>query len=184
MTNEKTTPAPTENATDPTATADERDILRARVEKAEQERDEYLALVKQVRAEFENYQKRQQRELAQERRFAHGPVVLSLLSALDNLDRALVAANQAGDKGPLAQGVAMVENQVLDILRRHGITRMEALGQPFDPNLHQAVTQQPSADRPPMTVLQVLEPGYLIHDRVLRPASVVVSVAPPAKSGG
>ena len=181
MAQEKTTPAPSENATAPPA--DEREALRARAEKAEKERDEYLNLAKQVRAEFENYQKRQQRELAQERRFAHGPIVLSLLSALDNLERALAEANKTGDEGPLAQGVAMIENQVLDILRRHGITRLEALGQPFDPNLHQAVTQQPSADTPPMTVLQVLEQGYMIHDRVLRPASVVVSVSPPQKSG-
>jgi molecular chaperone GrpE len=180
MAEDKTTATANDNATAP----DEREGLRARAEKAEKERDDYLTLVKQVRAEFENYQKRQQRELAQERRFAHGPVVLSLLSALDNLDRALAEANKAGDRSPLAKGVAMVEKQVLDILRRHDITRMEALGQPFDPNLHQAVTQQPSADKPPMTVLQVLEQGYMIHDRVLRPASVVVSVAPPVQSAG
>jgi molecular chaperone GrpE len=70
----------------------------------------------------------------------------------------------------------MNQSQVLDMLRRHGITRVEALGQPFDPHLHQAVTQQPAADQPPNTVLQVLEQGFMIHDRVLRPARVVVSV--------
>jgi molecular chaperone GrpE len=179
MTDNKTAPVPAEGAA---PSSDEREALRTRAEKAEKERDEYLTLAKQVRAEFENYQKRQQRELAQERRFAHGPVVLSLLSALDNLERALTEANKNGDKGPLVQGVAMVENQVLDILRRHGVTRMEALSQPFDANLHHAVMQMPTADRPPMTVLQVLEQGYMIHDRVLRPASVVVSVAPAEKS--
>jgi molecular chaperone GrpE len=72
----------------------------------------------------------------------------------------------------------MVQTQVLDILRRHGITRIEAQGQPFDPNRHEAVMQKPSADVPPGTVVQVLQPGYMIHERVLRPASVVVSAAP------
>jgi molecular chaperone GrpE len=64
----------------------------------------------------------------------------------------------------------MVQSQLLDVLRRHGVTRMEAEGKPFDPNLHQAVMQQPSDEHPPQTVLQALEPGYLIHERVLRPA--------------
>src|SRR5262249_7809529 len=126
---------------------------------------------------FENYQKRMQRDQAQERRYAHGPLAGDLLSALDNLDRATAAAKQAGETGPLVQGVAMVQTQFLDVLRRHGITRIEAQGQPFDPNLHQAVMQKPSDGVPPGTVLQVLEPGYLIHERVLRPASVVVSSA-------
>ena len=90
----------------------------------------------------------------------------------------MAAAKQAGETGPLVQGVAMVQAQLLDVLRRHGITRIEAQGQPFDPNLHQAVMQQPSKEHPPGTVLQVLEQGYMIHDRVLRPARVVVSTAP------
>jgi molecular chaperone GrpE len=71
-----------------------------------------------------------------------------------------------------------VQTQLLDILRRHGITRIEAQGKPFDPNQHQAVMQQPSPDLPPNSVLQVLEQGFLIHDRVLRPAKVIVSTAP------
>jgi len=154
------------------------ETLEARLQKAERQRDEYAGLVRQVRAEFENYQKRAARDLATERRFAQVPLAGDLLPALDNLERAIAAAKQSGDEGPLAQGVAMVQAQLLDALRRHGVTRIEAQGQPFDPNLHQAVMQQPSAEHPPQTVLQVLEQGYLIHDRVLRPARVVVSAAP------
>ena len=69
----------------------------------------------------------------------------------------------------------MVHGQLLDLLRRHGLTPIEALGQPFDPNRHSAVMQQPTSDVPPNTVLQVLEQGFMLHDRVLRPARVVVS---------
>ena len=172
------TPNGAEAETVAAAVMEDLDALRGRAERAERDRDELRSLAQRTRADFENYQKRMQRDLAQERRYAHGPLAADLLSALDNLDRATAAAAQAGETGPLVQGVAMVQTQVLDILRRHGITRIEAQGQPFDPHLHQAVMQQPSASVPPGTVLQVLQPGYMIHERVLRPASVAVSAAP------
>ena len=153
----------------------ELEALRGRVQAAEQERDEYLNLAQRVKADFENYQKRQQRDLAEERRYAEAPLARDLLPALDNLERALGAARKAGDEDPLVQGVAMVQAQMLDALRRHGVTRLEAEGKPFDPHREEAVMQRPSKDVPPGTVLEVLEPGYLIHDRVLRAAKVVVS---------
>jgi len=159
---------------------DDVQALRTRAETAEKARDEYLDLAQRTRADFENYQKRVQRDQAQERRYAQAPLAGDILTALDNLERATAAAQQAGEKGPLVQGVALVQQQLLDILRRHGVTRIEAQGQPFDPNRHQAVMQQPSREHPPSTVVQVLEPGYMIHDRVLRPARVAVSAAPAA----
>src|SRR5206468_3880484 len=131
-----------------TAVLEDLETLRARAETAERERDEFLALLQRTRADFENYQKRMQRDAQQERRYWHGALVRELLPALDNLERATAAAKQAEETGPLVQGVAMVQTQLLDALRRHGITRIEAVGQPFDPNLHQAVMQQPSADHP------------------------------------
>jgi molecular chaperone GrpE len=154
------------------------EALRERTATIERERNEFRGLLQRTRADFENYQKRAQRELEQERRYWHGQLALDLLPILDNFERAVAAAKQAGETGPLVQGVAMIQAQVLDALKRHGITRIEAQGQSFDPNLHQAVMQQPSAEQPPNTVLQVLEQGFMIHDRVLRPARVVVSVAP------
>ncbi len=152
--------------------------LRERLETAEKTRDEYLKLAKSARADFENYQIRARRDQAEERRYAQMPLAHDLLAPLDNLERATAAARQAGEKGALAQGVNMVVAQILDVLRRHGVTPIEAQGQPFDPNLHQAVMQQPSSAHPPNTVVQVLESGYMMHDRVLRPARVAVSVAP------
>jgi molecular chaperone GrpE len=152
--------------------------LRAKLAQAEQARDQNLDLARRTQAEFENYQKRAQRDRAQDLRYAQAPLAFDILAILDNLDRAVAAAQQAGETGPLVQGVAMVQSQVLDAFRRHGVTRIEAKGEPFDPNLHQAVMQQPSQDYPPGTVIQVLEHGYRIHDRVLRPARVIVSTAP------
>jgi molecular chaperone GrpE len=149
--------------------------LKARAEGAEKARDEYLDLAQRTRADFDNYQKRNQRDLATERKYAQLPLASDILGPLDNLERALTAARQTGENGPLVQGVAMVQNQVLDVLRRHGIQRIDAQGKPFDPNLHQAVMQQPSGEVAPGTVVQVLEQGYTLHDRVLRPARVIVA---------
>jgi molecular chaperone GrpE len=163
-----------------TAVLDDLEALRERAAAVEQERDEFRSLLQRTRADFENYQKRAQRESAQERRYAHAPLALDILPILDNFERAVAAAKQAGETGPLMQGVALVQAQVLDALRRHGITRIEALGNAFDPHLHEAVMQQPSSEQSPNTVLQVLEQGFTIHDRVLRPAKVVVSTAPAA----
>jgi molecular chaperone GrpE len=143
------------------------------------ERDKFLALLQRTQADFENYQKRNQRERELERRYWHGALALDLLPVIDNLERAMTAAKQAGETGPLVQGVGLVQTQLLDMLKRHGITPIDALNKPFDPNLHQAVMQQPSKDQPPNTVIQVLQQGFMIHDRVLRPASVIVSAAAP-----
>jgi molecular chaperone GrpE len=154
--------------------------LQAKLVEAEQVSEQNLDLAKRTQAEFENYQKRSQRDNAQALRFAQAPLAFDILAALDNLDRAVAAAQQAGETGPLVQGVAMVQSQLLDVFRRHGVTRLDAQGQPFDPNFHQAVMQQPSMEHLPGTVIQVLEHCYQIHDRVLRPARVIVSAAPTA----
>jgi molecular chaperone GrpE len=158
---------------------DDLESLRNRLAAAGQQRDENFALLQRTRADFENYQKRVQRGLADERRYAHGDFALALLPVLDNLQRALEAARQQPESGPLAQGVALVETQWLDLLNRFGILPIDALDQPFDPNLHEGVMQQPRSDVAPGTVIDVLQPGYRLHERVLRPARVVVS-APPA----
>ncbi len=173
--------ATTGNSEAATAVLEDLEALRERTAALEKERDDFRALLQRTRADFENYQKRAQRDVAQERRYWHGSLALDILPILDNFDRAVAAAKQAGETGPLVQGVAMIQDQLLGVLKRHGITRIEAEKQPFDPNLHQAVMQQPSEDHPPNAVLQVLEQGFLIHDRVLRPARVVVSVAPPSQ---
>jgi molecular chaperone GrpE len=153
------------------------EALRGRLEAAEQQRDEYLAWLKRARADFENYQKRVQRDLAEERRYAHADLARELLPALDNLQRALDAARQQAGNGSLTEGVAMVQSQLLDALARSGVKPIDAMGKPFDPHLHEAVMQQPRADVAPGTVVAVLEPGYRLHERVLRPARVVVASA-------
>lgn len=126
-------------------------------------------------ADLENYRRRIQKESEQERRFAALPLARDLLPALDNLHRALEAAKSGGEVAKLVEGVQMVSKQLDDILARHSVVPIAAVGQPFDPNLHQAIQQMPVADKPPMTVLTELERGFTIHDRVVRPSTVIVS---------
>lgn len=148
------------------------DPVRAKLAAVEQD----LANHKLRLADFENARKRLLRDVEVEKKYATEPLARDLLAALDNLDRALDAAKKAGDSGPLVAGVAATAAQFLDVLRRHGVTRIECgPGTAFDPNLHQAVMQQPSAEYGPGHVVQVLQHGFLLHDRVLRPATVIVA---------
>lgn len=149
------------------------------IAEAERQRDEYLAMLKEKQADFENYQKRAARERDEERKYWNRALAADLLPALDNLDRAIAAA--PNDASPLMQGVTGTRRQLLDILARHGVQRMEVTaGTPFDANEHEAVMQQPSGDVAAGSVMQVFAAGYKIHERILRPAAVAVSSGPPA----
>jgi molecular chaperone GrpE len=141
------------------------------LEKLQQERDNYLTLLRQTKADFDNYQKRAAREAETERKFAQRSLALEIIPALDNLDRFLASVKEETE---LTKVVSMVQKQLLDGLARQGVKRIESEGQAFDPNRHEAIMQQPS-DQPAGTVLMEVEAGYLYHDRVLRPAKVIVA---------
>jgi molecular chaperone GrpE len=129
-------------------------------------------------AELENYRKRSQREMADERKYAVAPVVRDLLSVVDNLQRAISAAGQTGGSEGLLEGVKMVATQFEAVLANHGCVRIAAVGQPFDPNQHEAIAQEPSSEHPAGTVTKEIQVGYKLHDRVVRPAQVFVSTGP------
>ena len=145
--------------------------LRARA----RERDQFLELLRRTQADFENYQKRVRREREEERRYRHEALALDLLPVLDDLERARAAAEQASDS-ELAQGVELVKTMFLDVLRRHGVAPVQALGQPFDPNLHHARAAKEVPGQALNTVVEVVKEGYQIHDRLLRPAEVIVAI--------
>ena len=164
-----------ENSDDtPMPEQSETGALRTKLEATEQD----LANHKLRLADFENARKRLLRDAEVERKYASESLVRDLLPALDNLDRALGAAKTAGDTGPLAMGVAATVAQMLDVLRRYGITRIECgPGTEFDPNLHQAVTQQPTNDYEPGQVVMVLQQGFMLRPR----AAAVTGVSVPAR---
>lgn len=153
------------------------------VEQTRRERDEARDRLLRTQAELDNYRKRARKELEEERRYANLPLLGDLLPVLDNVGRAIEAAEKTPDVASLVEGVKMVAQQLEGVLNRHHCRRIEALHKPFDPHLHQAILQQPSADHPSGTVLQVAQEGYQVHDRVLRPAQVIVSAAPSAEAG-
>ena len=130
-------------------------------------------------ADLDNYRRRVQKEAEQERRYAGLPLARDILPALDNLHRALDAARNGGEVNQLVQGVQMVAKQFDEVLAKHAVVPINAAGKPFDPNLHQALQQVPTPDKPPMTVLAECERGYTMHDRVVRPSTVIVSAPPP-----
>lgn len=126
-------------------------------------------------AEMRNQLVRLQREKEESLRYAESAFAKQLLGVLDNLDRAVDATASATDPQTVAAGVKIVHEQFLKVLADHGIESILAEGQPFNPDVHEAVMQQPSADVQPGTVLQQLTRGYQMHGRVLRPAKVIVS---------
>jgi molecular chaperone GrpE len=128
-----------------------------------------------AQAELENYRRRVRKEMEDERRYAQIPLLSELLPVLDNVGRAIQAAEKSSDAGGLLAGFKMVAQQLENVLSRHHCQRIDALHKPFDPHLHAAIMQQPSSEYPPNTVIQVAQDGYQLHDRVLRPAQVIVS---------
>jgi molecular chaperone GrpE len=128
-----------------------------------------------TQAELENYRKRAQRELADERRYAVVPLVRDLLPVVDNLQRAIDAAQQTTEGQGLLEGVKLVVTQLEAVLKQHGCLPIETVGTPFDPNQHQAIAQEPSTEHPAGTVTRATQVGYKLHDRVIRPAQVFVS---------
>ena len=128
-----------------------------------------------AQAELDNYRKRARREMEEERRYALLPFARDLLSVVDNLERALGAAHSGSESTELLEGVKMVATQLQNVLAQHHCERIESVGQPFDPNLHQAIAQEPSEDYPAGTVSREAQVGYKLYDRVVRPAQVFVS---------
>ncbi|MDA7977691.1 MAG: nucleotide exchange factor GrpE [Pirellulales bacterium] len=130
-----------------------------------------------AQADFDNYRKRAQREIQDSQRYAAVNIARDLLPVVDNMQRALEAAQQAGEEGSLLQGVQMVAHQMQEVLAQHGLQQIEAEGRPFDPDLHEAVSQQPDAEAEPGTVLHVVQVGFQLGGRVVRPAKVIVAQA-------
>jgi molecular chaperone GrpE len=144
-----------------------------RIARAEAERDEYLDLAQRVQADFENYRKRAAREQERLVAHAHERLVRELLPILDDLERALEAAEQH-EEAKLVEGVKLVETSLRQALSKEGLVEIPTDG-PFDPHVHEAVLTQPSDDAEPGSVLDVVQRGYRVGDRVVRPAKVIVA---------
>jgi len=126
-------------------------------------------------AEFENYKKRTQRETNDFKKFANESIFRQLLSVVDNLERAIGSAQENSEESSLFEGVKLTHKEIIKLFETFNVKVVEAENKPFDPNFHQAVTQEESDEFPDNTVTTVLQKGYILHDRLIRPAMVVVS---------
>ncbi|MBI1246430.1 nucleotide exchange factor GrpE [bacterium] len=131
-----------------------------------------------AQADLENFRKRMRREREDELKYANSPLLADLLPVVDNLQRAIQSAGNSEQSGGIVDGIKLVEKQLLETMKKRGCEPIAAEGEHFDPNMHEAILQQPSADVEPGTVLQVTQVGYKLYDRVIRPSQVIVSKAP------
>ena len=147
--------------------------LTAKEEEAKNNYDRYIRQV----AELDNFKKRSAREREENARYANEALVKDLLPVIDNLERAIVHASSGDNGKPLIEGVDMVLKGFLDTLSKHGVQPVAAVGLAFDPAQHEALAQVESATHAPNTVIEQHQRGYLMRDRLLRPALVTVSKA-------
>jgi molecular chaperone GrpE len=138
--------------------------------------------VLRAQAELENFRKRLRRDYEDQLKYAALPLVRDMIPAIDNLQRALAASQSQGENSGLSEGVRLVAQQFVEILARHHCKPIESLGQPFDPNFHEALGQMPNQQYPAGVVCFEALQGYLLHDRVIRPSQVMISSGPPQAS--
>ena len=150
--------------------------LEAKLETKEKEAVETYDRLLRVSAEFDNYKKRSTREMSEYRKFANQSLIKEMLSVVDNLELAMNSTNghKAIDKD-LLQGLEMTHKEILKVFEKFNVKPIDAKGQPFDPTFHEAVMQEETNDSPKNTVINELQKGYIIHDRLLRPSMVVVA---------
>ena len=163
----------------PQDTPDELALVRAQLVVQEALAKEKDDLLLRERAELENFKRRMQREKSESLRFASEPLLRDILPVIDNLERAIAHAKGSEGSQALVEGVELVLRSLLDTIGRHGVSRVKAKGEAFDPSLHEAVVQVENTEVAPNTVLDEHQSGYQLHDRLLRPAMVSVSKAPP-----
>jgi len=150
----------------------ELDPLDKALKEAEENRDRWIRAV----AELENYKKRTLQEKSKFLKYRNEELLRDLLAVVDNIERAEKHCDEAGRSDALADGVCMIARMFREILERYGVKEIKALGEPFDPHLHEAIGRAPADGSPPNLVVEEMEKGYMYQDRLLRPAKVVVSV--------
>jgi molecular chaperone GrpE len=143
------------------------------LERVSAERDQYLDALQRLKAEFDNFRKRNDRERQSIATGATREVVRGLLPVMDNLERAVAALGDQGEQ--IVAGLEMVRGQLAGLLAGHGVEEIPASGEQFDPTVHEAIASTPSPDHPEGTVIQVIEKGYRQDDHVLRPTRVVIA---------
>ncbi len=151
---------------------------QAETEDLQADLDRFRDLAMRSQADFENYKKRAAREKEEAIKYANRDLLERLVTIVDNFELGLEAARGEGERSPIYSGMTLVLKQLKDFLADNGLQPIEAVGQKFDPNLHEAIAHEPSNEFPEETVIRQTRRGYRLKDRLLRPSTVVVSSGP------
>ncbi len=157
------------------ATKGELEELRRTIESLRQENGELLGKLQRVSADYANYQKRVPKQIADTIGYEKERIIKTLLPVLDNFEHALQNSHSAEDVDVLVKGIRIVYDQLFDVLKSHNVEQIEALGEKFDPAVHQAMTQQTDPEKEDDTVLEEFQKGYKLNGRVIRPSKVIVN---------
>jgi molecular chaperone GrpE len=159
--------------------------LIARLQEAQQQVESYKDQVLRAQAEAENTRRRAGRDVENAHKYALEKFTADLLAVLDSLEKAVEVASGSEAAGSMVEGVELSLKLFLSVLEKHGVQRVDPVGEPFDPQFHEALTMVPSAHAEPNSVLEVMQPGYVLNGRLVRAAKVVVAKVPdPASRGG
>jgi molecular chaperone GrpE len=154
------------------------DELKQKLEEKEKELKEARERILYFQADFENFKKLKAKEKQEALKFGNETLVRELLPVIDNLERAIQHGCKTEDSKSIVQGVELTLNSFLKVLEKFGVTRVDAVEREFDPNLHEAIAQEPREDKAPGTVVTELQKGYIMDGRLLRPAMVTVAKTP------
>jgi molecular chaperone GrpE len=178
----KKTPSTDQDIERSTAVSDSREQSQADgedpVARLQADLDRFRDLALRTQADFENYKKRCAREKEEAIKYANASLLEKLLPIVDNFELGLAAAKKEGEQSPIYSGMSLVLKQLQDFLAENGLQPIDAVGKPFDPNLHEAIAHEPSSEVSDHVVIRQTRRGHKFKDRLLRPSSVVVSSGP------
>jgi molecular chaperone GrpE len=151
------------------------------IEQLQKEKDELFGKLQRVSADYINYQKRVSKQTADTIAYEKEKIIKTLLPALDNFEHTLQNAASAESTDVLLKGIRIIYDQILDILKSHGVERIDALGAKFDPTMHEAVSHKAESEKEDNIVLEEFQKGYKLNGRVLRPSRVIINKLPPTE---
>lgn len=157
------------------ANEEEMALMQKELEEARMQTESAIDKMLRLAAEFDNYKKRSAKEHENIRKYASESVIKELLPIVDNFERAIQSANESRDFESFLEGVKLILNQIINLLEKEGVIPIKSVGEPFDPNFHEAVMHVDSDEYPANVVAEEYQKGYILKDRVIRPAMVAVS---------
>ena len=153
--------------------------LQEHLDVLQEEKDELFEKLQRVSADYANFQKRVPKQISDSVAYEKERIIKSLLPAFDNFEHTLQNAHTAENTDVVVKGIQIIHDQMLDILKSHGVEQLKAVGQPFDPARHEAMMQREEVDKPDSTVLEEFQKGYALNERVIRPSKVIVNKLVP-----